>query len=73
MKNTMGTNLFLSNPLLKEHQHTMMEELGNNDLAKKIFKILFYTCKSLALLEISHVIILLSLKEIKRIYVAFNF
>lgn len=69
----MGTNLFLSNPLLKEHQHTMMEELGNNDLAKNIFKILFYTCKSLALLEISHVIILLSSKEIKRIYVAFNF
>ncbi|KAB0396674.1 hypothetical protein E2I00_012593 [Balaenoptera physalus] len=26
MKNTMGTNLFLSNPLLKEHQHTTMEE-----------------------------------------------
>lgn len=37
MKNIMGTNHFLLSPLLKEHQHTMMEELGNNDQLLPIF------------------------------------
>lgn len=44
----MGTNLFLSNPLLKEHQHTTMEESGNNNdyLTKNLYpKIVFYMCK----------------------------
>lgn len=52
-KNIMGTNLFLLSPLLKEHQHTMMEELGNNDY---LLPILFYICKGLAPLEIMHVL-----------------
>lgn len=61
MKNTMETNLFLSNPLLKEHQHTMMEELGNNNdcLTKNFYsKIVFFMCKSLAPFEIRHVFIM---------------
>jgi hypothetical protein len=52
MKNTVGTNLFLSSPLLKEHLHTMTEESGNDYLAKNNIQVfLFSTCKNLAPLE----------------------
>ena len=54
----METNLFLSNPLLKEHQHTMMGESGNNNdcLTKNLYsKIVFFMCNSLAPFEIRHI------------------
>lgn len=57
----METNPFLSNPLLKEHQHTMMEELGNNNdcLTKHLYsKILVFMCKSLAPFEIRQIFIM---------------
>lgn len=46
MKKTLGTNLFLSNPLLKERQHTMMEELGNdkNYLIISYIQIVCFLC-----------------------------
>lgn len=50
MKNTVVTNLFLSSPSSKEHPHTMMEELGNDYLAKSNIQV-FSTCKNLAPLE----------------------
>lgn len=35
MKNILGTNHSLSNPLLREHQHIMMAELGNDNYLMK--------------------------------------
>lgn len=42
MKNTVVTNLFLSNPLSKEHPHTMTEELGNDYLAKSNSQVFYF-------------------------------
>lgn len=70
MKNIMGTNRFLLSLSLKEHQHTKMEELGNNDQLLPIF--CFIYAKGWALRNNACTINLVLLVK-KKMYIALNF